>query len=188
MLSVVSLALDGERMCELLAQLVGFRSTFVVGLVERHEGFVFNTAVSIRSGVILSAYRKTHLHRKEQAFDVGGGYRVFDVGAWKLGSNICYDANFPEAAAAIASQGARLICYPLNNMMPPGAADRWRSRSVENLSCRAAETGCWVASSDVVGAHGAMVCHGCTCIVRPDGQVVTRVQEGCEGVALFDCG
>ncbi|HEV8392360.1 MAG TPA: carbon-nitrogen hydrolase family protein [Dongiaceae bacterium] len=172
----------------LLARLAPIRSTFVLGFVERRERFVFNTGAAIRHGAVLGAYRKAHLHRKEQAFDPGFDCPIFEAAGWKFGINICYDANFPSAAAKIASQGARLICYPINNMLPTEVADRWRSKSICNLRRRAAETGCWVVSSDVVGEHEAMVCHGCTCVVSPAGDVVARVDEGHEGVVLFDCG
>lgn len=65
-------------------------------------------------------------------------------------------------------------------------AERWRYKSVESLRQRAIETGCWVMSADVVGDHQSMLCYGCTCIVNPTGEVVARVDEGAEGVAVFD--
>ena len=127
-----------------------------------------------------------HLHRKEKAFDAGSGCPIFEVAGWKFGINICYDSNFPEAAALIAAQGARVICYPINNLLPPEVAERWRYKSVESLRQRALETRCWVMSADVVGEHQSLICHGCTCIVDPAGEVVARVDEGSEGVAMFD--
>jgi predicted amidohydrolase len=71
-------------------------------------------------------------------------------------------------------------------MLRPATAARWRSKSLENLQQRAIETGCWVASSDVVGEHGDKVSHGCTCILRPDGLVAERVAEGIEGAVMVD--
>jgi predicted amidohydrolase len=186
-LSRRALALEqDEAMQSLLARLRSIRSTFILGLIERHGTLVFNTAAVIRRGCVLGAYRKTNLHPKEKAFDAGHDYPVFEVGGWPFGINICNDANFPEAAAMIARQRARLLCYPINNMLPPDVAARWRSRSVDNLQRRAAETGCWVVSSDVVGEHEAMCCHGCTCIVNPSGDLVARVAEDGEGVAMLD--
>jgi 5-aminopentanamidase len=91
-----------------------------------------------------------------------------------------------EAAAIIGRRGARLLCYPLNNMLPTDVAERWRRKSLENLRHRAAETGCWVISSDVVGEYQDMLCYGCSCIVNPDGEIVARVDESGEGVATFD--
>lgn len=119
---------------------------------------------------------------------MGSDVPVFEIARWRFGVNICYDSNFPEAAAKIAGQDARLICYPINNLMPPDVAERWRSRSIETLRHRAVETGCWVVSSDVVGRHDAMLSHGCTCIVAPTGDVVARVEEGNEGAVVHDCG
>jgi hypothetical protein len=130
--------------------------------------------------------RKTRLHRKEADFDMGSELPLFGVDGWSFGISICYDANFPEVASSLAQQGARLICYPLNNMLPPDVADRWRSRSIENLRQRAIETGCWVISADVVGEHEGMICHGCTRIISPAGEDVRWVTEGSEGVVVFD--
>ena len=185
--SLEAISLDDDDLQRVVAPTAAINATFVLGIIERHKRSVFNTAAVIRHGAILGRYRKTKLHRKEYAFDAGSDYLVFDRADWKFGINICYDANFPEAAATLGRQGARLICYPLNNMLPPDVADRWRNRSVESLRRRADETGCWVVSSDVVGGHEAMICHGCTCIVNPAGEVVARVDEGSEGVVLFDC-
>jgi 5-aminopentanamidase len=68
--------------------------------------------------------------------------------------------------------------YPLNNILPVTIADQWREKSPANLKARALETGCWVVSSDVTGAYGDRMSHGCTQIVAPDGRVVASVPEG----------
>jgi predicted amidohydrolase len=65
-------------------------------------------------------------------------------------------------------------------------ADQWRDKSVQNLRQRALDTGCWVVSADVVGRHGERVSHGCACVVRPDGSLAARVEEGGEGAAIVD--
>jgi predicted amidohydrolase len=183
----VALALDGDPAFQgVLDRLALVRTAFIVGLIERDRHLVFNTAAFIRHGAVLGRYRKTLLHRKEQAFDAGHDYPIFEIANWKFGINICYDANFPEAAATIGRQGARLLCYPLNNMLPTDVAERWRRKGLDNLRHRAAETGCWVISSDVVGEHQDMLCYGCSCIVNPDGEIVARVDESGEGVATFD--
>lgn len=113
-------------------------------------------------------------------------FPVFDTAGWKFGINICNDANFPDAALRVSSQGARLLCLPLNNMLPAGTAEKWRSRSIQNLQQRAIETGCWVVSSDVVGEQGEFISIGCTCIVSPEGQVVRQALERNEGSIMFD--
>jgi predicted amidohydrolase len=181
-----AIALDGPEARLWLDALAPADMTCVLGVVERRGSAIFNTALVIRQGRIIGLHRKTRLHRKEAAFAPGNALSTFAVDAWQFGINICYEANFPELAAALAVQGVRLICYPLNNMLPPDVAERWRPKSIRNLQERAAETGCWIVSADVVGMHQNMICHGCTRIVSPTGDEVGRVAEGCEGVAVFD--
>lgn len=69
---------------------------------------------------------------------------------------------------------------------PPDIATRWRPKSLENIRRRAAETRCWVVASDVVGDHAGKTSYGCTCIVRPDGLIVSRATERTEEVVVFD--
>lgn len=179
-----AIGIDSDAMQGLLAITAGSGTDLVLGFAERRGAGFYNSAAVLGSGALRGVYAKTHPN--EPGFDAGAGYPVFDLGGWRYGINICNDANFPEAARAIGEQGAGLLCYPLNNMLRPAVAEAWRSRSLDNLQARARETGCWVASADVVGAHEGRTAHGCTCIVSPGGEVVARVAEGAEGVAVFD--
>ncbi len=179
-----ALALDSDAFGEVLATFAPIRCTIVLGVIERRMSGLYNTAAVIRSGMLLGTYSKAHPN--EEAFEAGSDYPVFNTLGWSFGVNICYDANFPDAALRLSRQGARVLCYPLNNMLRPWKAGKWRRKSLENLQQIAATTGCWAVSSDVVGRHDDLVSHGCTCIVSPDGQVVKRANEGHEGVVSFD--
>ena len=101
-------------------------------------------------------------------------------------SGCCNDANYPAAAWRARDGGANVLCYPLNNMLVPATAERWRARSIGNLIARARETRCWVVSSDVVGTSGGQVSFGCTAIVGPAGDIRARVPEGETGRILLD--
>jgi predicted amidohydrolase len=179
-----SLTLDSHEIRGVLSALERYPTTIILGLIERRGGSFFNSALVMREGRLLGIYAKTHPN--EPGFDTGSAYPVFTTHNWPFGINICNDANFPDAALSISRQGARLLCYPLNNMLLPKNATKWRSRSVSNLQARAVETGCWVVSSDVVGPHGNQMSYGCTCIVSPNGDVVTRAPEEAEAAVLFD--
>jgi predicted amidohydrolase len=179
-----SLTLDDHEVREVLSALERYPTTIILGLIERRGASCFNSAVVIREGRVLGAYAKTHPN--EPGFDAGTDYPVFTTHNWPFGINICNDANFPDAALKVSRQGARLLCYPLNNMLLPKNARKWRSKSVSNLQARAVETGCWIISSDVVGHHGNQMSYGCTCIVSPNGDVVTRTPEEEEAAVLFD--
>jgi predicted amidohydrolase len=138
----------------------------------------------IENGHVVGRYAKRHPN--EPGVVAGTASPVFARGGVRYGINICNDANYPEVAGELAARGAAVICYPLNNMLSPDTAEHWRKRSVENLRSRARQTGCWIVSADVTGSHGALLSHGCTMIVRPDGTIAARVAEGAEGVAIYD--
>jgi predicted amidohydrolase len=175
--------LDGDFIAALLGRVGRVRATAVVSLFEARSEGVFNTALVIAEGRIVGGYSKAHPN--EEGVTPGDAFPVFE-GELPFGINICNDANHPAGAYRLARAGARLICYPLCNIMRPEVAEAWRTRSVENLRRRALETGCWVVSADVAGRQGARLSYGCTMIVRPDGEIVERASEMVEAVILHD--
>ena len=176
--------LDGQEVKALLKMLAPIQVVAVIGLFERRGGEIYNSAVVIQSGRILGVYAKAHPN--EAGIASGSVFPVFDLGGRRFGINICNDANHPDGARRLADSGATSICYPLNNLLKPAVAERWRSRSITNLQSRAVETGCWVVSADVAGRHVGLLSYGCTAIVRPDGAIAARVPELTEGVAVHD--
>jgi predicted amidohydrolase len=175
---------SGDALPALCARIAGFPTTLVVGAFERVGAQVFNSAVVIEHGRIVGRYAKAHPN--EDGVTPGADFPIFTRSGLRWGINICNDANYPQAAASVATQGAELILYPLNNLLRPETAERWREKSLANLVARAHETGCWIASADVTGTADGRLSYGCTAILSPAGKVVARVQELQEGVALFD--
>jgi predicted amidohydrolase len=165
-------------------RLRGFRATLVVGAFERQGAAVVNSALVIESGCVIGRYAKAYPN--EPGVIAGTGFPIFERSGIRFGINICNDANYPEAAKRVADQRTTLILYPLNNMLKRQTAASWRDRSVANLVARAQETGCWVASADVIGEAGDLLSYGCSLIVRPDGDVAGRVSEGSEGATVVD--
>lgn len=175
--------LESDEFQKVLHTLAGIRTTLVLGVVERQGNTLYNTAVVVAAQRLLGAYRKTYPN--ERAFQAGHDFPVFHQESWMFGVNICNDANYSEAARQVVAQGARLLCYPLNNMLPRDVAAKWRDKSPENLRQRAVENACWVISADVVGEQEGWLSFGCSCVVNPDGQIVARAKEGQEGVVLY---
>ncbi|CAN5527483.1 hypothetical protein BH10PSE14_BH10PSE14_19460 [soil metagenome] len=183
-IAAVAIARDGPELRALFDMLAPGHPAAIVGAFERCGAGIFNSAFVLEGGAVAGRYAK--VHPNEPGVTAGDDWPVFVRAGLRYGINICADANHPATAQRLADGGARLICYPLNNMLPIATADRWRERSVANLQARARQTGCWVAAADVTGAGDGLVSHGCTMIVAPDGAIVARVEEGREGVALFD--
>ncbi|PXX35307.1 carbon-nitrogen hydrolase family protein [Undibacterium pigrum] len=179
-----ALATDGAAFQQMLSDLSAFETDIIVGFFEQAATGICNSAAVIRQGKLLGTYAKQYPN--ERGVVAGTASPVFDRAGFCFGINICNDANYPECAMALRQQGAGLLCYPLNNMLAPATAEKWRSKSLDNLRQRAIDTGCWVVSSDVVGIHEDKISHGCTCIVAPDGSIVASVAEGEAGVIVFD--
>jgi predicted amidohydrolase len=147
----------------------------VIGLIEIEHGQLFNTAIVISRGQFIGSYRKAHLLGGENIFCAGTSCPVFEVDGLKFGINICYDTNFPEAARAIARQGAHLIVCPANNMMGHEKAEAYKSIHNAVRAERTKETGLWLISSDVTGVRDNRVSYGPTAVIDPHGCVAAQV-------------
>lgn len=93
----------------------------VVGgsIYERDRAGLFNTCLTFdQEGRILGKYRKVHIPHDENFYEqhyfTPGdlGFKVYDTDKGKLGTLICYDQWFPEAARINALMGAEIVFYP----------------------------------------------------------------------------
>ena len=76
-----------------------------------HEGdAIYNSQVYLDATGPLGRSTKVHLCGPEAyLFDLGNDWPVIDVGFAKVGTVICFDAEFPEAARCLALDGADII-------------------------------------------------------------------------------
>ncbi len=86
---------------------------------KRMPGLYHNTAtVHDADGTFLGIYRKMHipddpLFLEKYYFTPGDtGYKVFDTKYAKVGTLVCWDQWYPEAARLTALQGAEVLFYP----------------------------------------------------------------------------
>jgi predicted amidohydrolase len=178
-------ALGSPGLAAVLARLAPVRPMLVVGMIERDGGRYYNTALVVAGGRVLGGYRKSFLTAGESVFAPGDAYPVFDCAGVRFGMNICYDAQFPQAAAAVAAQGADVLLVPAQNMMRRDKAFQWQQRHNEIRTHRVHETGLWLVSADVTGERDATrIGLGPTCAIDPAGRVVAQVPPGETGMAL----
>jgi N-carbamoylputrescine amidase len=90
-----------------------------VSIYERKHNVLYNSVVMIDAdGTNLGTYRKSHIpdgtgYQEKFYFTPGdSGFKVFDTKVGRVGVAICWDQWFPEAARAMALQGADVILYP----------------------------------------------------------------------------
>lgn len=90
-----------------------------ISVYERANNALFNTVVVVDAdGTPLGHYRKSHIpdgpgYTEKFYFSPGDtGFRVWHTRHGVVGVGICWDQWFPEAARAMALQGAEVLLYP----------------------------------------------------------------------------
>lgn len=166
--------LASSAFARILSRLRACKPMLVFGLIEE-DGKLFNTAVVVSRGRLVGKYRKTHLLPGESCFTAGTAYPVFKCKDIPFGINVCYDMQFPEAAAVVAAQGASLLLCPANNMMRRENAEKYKELHHDMRIERAKENNIWIISSDVTGSRGERISYGPTSIISPEGVVVEQV-------------
>lgn len=147
----------------------------------------FNTAVLLdRQGQMAGVYRKTHIPTLGLAtlpadeafyFAPGDALPVFEFEGLRIGVLICFDRSFPEAARALADQGADLILIPAASSGSE-RAERW----VAECAARAMESGVFVFGVNRAGLETALPeqpvpYFGRSCACGPDGGLMAELDD-----------
>ena len=161
----------------------------------------FNSvAVIDADGTVLGNYRKSHIpqgpgYEEKYYFSPGDtGYRVWNTAAGRIGVGICWDQWFPEAARAMALQGAEMLLYPTAIGSEPPApgydsAPHWemvmRGHAAANILP--------VLASNRIGTETApegtaVTFYGSSFIADHTGQLVAKASRDTEEllIATFD--
>lgn len=150
-----------------------------IGLLERVNSTLRNTAILFRPDGKMNVYRKTHIPFLGVDRFVLPGQEIIpfntDIGC--IGILICYDWRFPEAARCLALQGADVIIGL--SAWPEGAAIIPKLL----ISARAAENRVWVISSNRVGKEEDITYIGKSSIVDPAGDTIASLNNE-EGFAV----
>lgn len=89
-----------------------------VSFYERAGNVRFNSLALICDGAIIGIYRKSHIpdgpgYQEKFYFSPGDtGFRALSTFCGSIGAAICWDQWFPEAARAMALDGADILLYP----------------------------------------------------------------------------
>ncbi|MFE9322274.1 carbon-nitrogen hydrolase family protein [Nocardia sp. NPDC052278] len=180
-----ALTLDGPELRRIAAMAGDLVLT--LGFCEAEGEMRYNAAVTLTGDGILGSYRKVHQPLGEDlCYAAGSEYRAFDTPIGRMGMQICYDKAFPEAARALALDGAQIItslsAWPTSRTATAERLedDRWtqrfdifdRARAVENQVV-------WIASNQA-GTFGSLRFVCSAKIVGPGGEVLatTGTQPG----------
>jgi N-carbamoylputrescine amidase len=90
-----------------------------ISIFEREGPHYFNSLVMVDAdGSLMGLYRKSHIpdgpgYQEKFYFRPGDtGFKVWDTRFGRVGVGICWDQWYPEAARAMALQGAQVLLYP----------------------------------------------------------------------------
>lgn len=189
---------------EALSKLAAETGAVVVGSIfeRRMAGVYHNSAVVLDAdGRFLGLYRKMHipddpLYFEKYYFTPGDlGFRVFATRYGKIGTLICWDQWFPEAARLTALQGADVLVYPTAIGWHPkekaefGQAQHAAWETVQRG--HAIANGVFVTAVNRVGhegpADGGLEFWGGSFVSDPFGRILHRCSQHQEEIAVVHC-
>jgi predicted amidohydrolase len=165
-----------------------------IGFTENRDGLLYNTAVCLSSEAVWGVHRKVHRPLNEsRVYARGDSFAAFDTPVGRIGMLIDYDKTFPEAARALAVDGAHLIvCL---SAWPASTTDRAENLALDRQSrlfdlydgARAAENQVVLVSSNQTGVFGGLRFLGQAKVVGPGGDVLSRTgAKGALAITTID--
>ncbi len=171
----------------------------VASLFERRApGLYHNTAVVFDAdGSTAGVYRKMHipddpLYYEKFYFTPGDtGFKAMPTRAGKLGTCVCWDQWYPEAARLTALAGAQIIFYPtaigwlLDEKEEYGASQHsaWETM----MRSHAIANGVFVAAVNRVGREGGIEFWGASFVADPNGNILARASHDREETLIVEC-
>jgi N-carbamoylputrescine amidase len=189
---------------EALAQVALETRMVVVGSIfeRRAPGIYHNTAVVLDSdGTLRGRYRKMHipddpLYYEKYYFTPGDlGFQAFDTSFARVGTLVCWDQWYPEAARLTALLGAEVLFYPTAIGWHPaekaefGAAQSSAWETIQRS--HAIANGVYVAAVNRFGHEGpdggGLEFWGGSFLADPFGRVVAKAGHDTEEVVIAPC-
>jgi N-carbamoylputrescine amidase len=187
------------------------RVAIIASLFERRApGLYHNTAVTLNAdGAIAGVYRKMHipddpLFYEKYYFAPGDlGFQAVDTAFGRVGTLVCWDQWYPEAARLTALKGAEAIFYPTAIGWHPAEKDEFGAAQYAAWQTiqrsHAIANGVYVASVNRVGLeHGVVKGHrapdssggqgiefwGGSFLADPFGRIIAKASHDAEEILL----
>ena len=180
------------------------RIVIVASLFERRAAGVYHNTVAVLGGDgrLIGKYRKMHvpddpLYYEKFYFTPGDlGFHAWSTPRARIGTLVCWDQWYPEAARLTALRGAEIIFYPTAIGWHPaekaahGAAQHAAWETVQRS--HAIANGVFVAVPNRVGHEApaggpGIEFWGQSFVVDPAGQVIARARADREQVLVVAC-
>jgi N-carbamoylputrescine amidase len=189
---------------EALAEVARQTRMVVVGSVfeRRAAGIYHNTAVVLDTdGSVRGRYRKMHipddpLYYEKYYFTPGDlGFQAIETSVARVGTLVCWDQWYPEAARLTALKGAEVLFYPTAIGWHPAEKAEFgeaQSSAWETVQrAHAISNGLFVAAVNRVGhegpADGGLEFWGGSFVADPFGRVLARAGREHEEILVVAC-
>ena len=170
-------------------------AAIVVSLFERRAPGLYHNTVAVVDGArgYVGKYRKMHIpddprYYEKFYFTPGDlGFKAFPTDKANLGTLICWDQWYPEAARLTALQGAEILFYPTAIGWHPeekdevGAAQHQAWETMQRS--HAIANGCFVVAVNRTGfepdpaSDGGIEFWGQSFIAAPDGDIIQKAPQ-----------
>lgn len=165
-------------------------------IYEKANNKFYNTIVTFdEAGRLIGKYRKIHIPQdpffyEQDYFEKGNlGYRVINSRCAKIGTMICYDQWYPEAARINALKGAEILVYPTAIGRVKGLKEsegNWQKAWESVQAGHAIANGVIVMSVNRVGKEKRMSFWGGSFVINQFGKFLAKGSDK-EEVLIAAC-
>jgi N-carbamoylputrescine amidase len=168
-----------EAICRVTA---GTGAVVPVSFFEDAQPAYFNSVAMVEDGRVLGVYRKAHIpdgpgYEEKFYFTPGStGFLTWTTRHGRIGVGICWDQWFPEAARAMALQGADLLLYPtaigseVGSQAGNDTSDMWRRAMDGHAVCNHVP----VVAANRIGVEDDLTFYGSSFIVDHRGRPLAQ--------------
>ncbi|OLS28086.1 MAG: 2-oxoglutaramate amidase [Candidatus Heimdallarchaeota archaeon LC_3] len=160
---------------EHLKNLANKYNALILGSIpELKNKSLYNSCIRISTDSIEVVYRKMHLFGpmdEPEFFTNGNTLLNFEYSSLNIGTQICYDLRFPEAARKLSADGASIIFYTAD--WPSKRGNHWNHL----LKARAIENQCFVIGVNRVGSDKWGEYFGRSQIISPMGEILGSLKQ-----------
>ena len=170
----------------------------VVSLFEKRARGIYHNTVAVidADGKYLGRYRKHHIpddpgYYEKFYFTPGdGGYQVFKTKYGRIGTLICWDQWYPEAARIVALKGAEIIFYPTaigwaTNQDAETNRQQYQAWQTVQRG-HAVANGVYIVSVNRTGIEGQMNFWGGSFVSSPFGDLMFQASHDREEVHVLE--
>ena len=174
----------------------------IISLFEKKlSGIYYNTCITINNnGKIISKYRKMHIpddpgYYEKFYFTPGDlGFKNVKTKFGDIGTLICWDQWFPEAARLTALKGSEIIFYPTAIGWHPKEKKKYGKSQLDSWitiqRSHAIANGVFVVAINRVGKEKKgkreIEFWGNSFVIDPNGNIISKLKSNKEGILVCD--